>query len=102
MSRFVSERVIMRILKANDCAIGLEAEMLPAQTIRRIFEEILWSRKQLDNLKDALSDLYETSRTEAGLNESEVKAWDSSALGNAKGALSQYVIARQELEKESE
>lgn len=96
MSRFVSERVIMRILKANDCAIGLEAEMLPAQTIRKIFEEILWSRKQLENLKDALSDLYETTRIEAGLNESEIEAWDSSSLGNAKGALSFYEKARQE------
>ena len=102
MSRLVSERVIMRILKSNDCAIGLEAEMLPTKTIRRIFEEILWSRKQLEHLRDALSDLYETSRIEAGLNESEVKAWDSSALGNAKGALSQYIIARQELEEDSE
>ena len=43
--------------------------------------------KRIENLRAALLDLYETTKAEHGVHESEIEPWDSSSLGNAKGAL---------------
>lgn len=43
--------------------------------------------ERIEKLRAALLDLYETTKVEHGVHESEIEPWDSSSLGNAKGAL---------------
>lgn len=73
----------MHHAKAED---DIETEVFCVELRRTQF---LYKRAlaKIENLRAALLDLYETTKAEHGVHESEIEPWDSSSLGNAKGAL---------------
>lgn len=47
-------------------------------------------KQQALAMREALEEIYNDTKAEHGIHESEIKSWDSSSLGNVKGALEQF------------
>ena len=58
--------------------------------LEQLQAELEQERELAKNLYDALVDLYETSLIEAGIENFQIVANDTSAFGNAKGAIEKY------------